>query len=147
MADDDSPSVSFADGPGPGEGSDGEAAAAKGDISKPKKATTMTADELADEEWGPVKTKEKKGKKGKKGKGKNVEDDEELPAEDATAPAQQEENEASKQPVEMTAEELADEEWGPVKEKGGKKGKGKKGKKGGKAEDADEEDEQPGMSI
>ena len=39
----------------------------------------------------------------------------------------------------MTAEELADEEWGPVKEKSkkGKKGKGKKGKK-----DDDEEDEE-----
>ena len=38
-----------------------------------------------------------------------------------------------KGPVQMTAEELADEEWGPVKDKK----KGKKGKKGGK--DADEE--------
>ena len=54
--------VSFADGPAPGEGSDGEAAAAKGDISAPKAGVQMTADELADEEWGPVK-----GKKGKKG--------------------------------------------------------------------------------
>lgn len=35
-----------------------------------------------------------------------------------------------KAPVEMTADDLADEEWGPSTEKGkkGKKGKGKKGK-------------------
>ncbi len=44
----------------------------------------------------------------------------------------------------MTAEELAAEEWGPVKEKGkkGKKGKAKKGK----AEDEDAE-EAPGMCV
>lgn len=49
---------------------------------------------------------------------------------------------AGKGPVEMTAEELADEEWGPVKEKGkkGKKGKGKKGK----AVD-DEDEDKPGI--
>ena len=42
----------------------------------------------------------------------------------------------------MTADELADEEWGPVKEKGKK---GKKGKKKGKAQDdEDEEEEKPG---
>lgn len=37
---------------------------------------------------------------------------------------------AAKNPVEMTAEELADEEWGSTKEKGkkAKKGKNKKGK-------------------
>ncbi|EIW62251.1 translation initiation factor eIF5B [Trametes versicolor FP-101664 SS1] len=68
--------VSFADGAGPGEGSDGEDAAAKGDISAPKKAVQMTAEELADEEWGPVKEKGKKAKKGKK-KGKTQDDDEE----------------------------------------------------------------------
>lgn len=41
----------------------------------------------------------------------------------------------------MTAEELADEEWGPVKEKGkkAKKGKGKKGKVAD-----DEEEDKPG---
>ena len=41
--------------------------------------------------------------------------------------------------MEMTAEDLADEEWGPVKEKGkkGKKGKGKKGKA-----QADEDEEE-----
>ncbi|KAG8763881.1 hypothetical protein FRC11_010001 [Ceratobasidium sp. 423] len=44
---------------------------------------------------------------------------------------------APKGPVEMTAEDLADEEWGPVK---GKKDKGKKGKKKGAAK-AEEKDE------
>lgn len=62
------PSVSFADGPRPGEGSDTEGAAAKGDISAPAKPVTVTADDLADEEWGPVKEKGGKKKKGKKGK-------------------------------------------------------------------------------
>lgn len=44
----------------------------------------------------------------------------------------------------MTAEELADEEWGAVKEKGkkSKKGKGKKGKA-----QEEEEDETPGMQY
>ena len=38
----------------------------------------MTADELADEEWGPVKGKGKKEKKGKKkSKARDDEDDEE----------------------------------------------------------------------
>lgn len=42
-----------------------------------------------------------------------------------------------KAPVEMTADDLADEEWGPSKDQGkkGKKGKGKKGK----AQDEEEE--------
>ena len=43
--------------------------------------------------------------------------------------------------MQMTAEELADEEWGPVK----KDKKGKKGKKKGKAaQDEEEEEEKPG---
>jgi translation initiation factor 5B len=62
-------SVTFADGPPPGEGSDGEATAAKGDISAPGSGIAVMPDDLADEEWGPVK---EKGKKGKKGKGKEV---------------------------------------------------------------------------
>ena len=50
------------------EGSGGEA---------PKKgAVQMTADELADEEWGPVKEKGKKAKKGKGKKGKALDEDE-----------------------------------------------------------------------
>lgn len=43
----------------------------------------------------------------------------------------------------MTAEELADEEWGPVKEKKSKKGKGKKGK----TQNEDVEEENPGTSF
>ncbi|KAF8589995.1 hypothetical protein K439DRAFT_1628210 [Ramaria rubella] len=63
------PSVSFEDGRPPGEASDGEAAAAKGDISAPKAPVQVTAEDLANEEWGPVEEKGgKKGKKGKKGK-------------------------------------------------------------------------------
>jgi translation initiation factor 5B len=50
-----------------------------------------------------------------------------------------------KKPVEVTAEDLADEEWGPVKEKGkkAKKGKGKKGK----AQDESDNEEQLGTSV
>jgi translation initiation factor 5B len=41
----------------------------------------MTAEELADEEWGPVKEKKgKKGKKGKKAAKDELEEDEEKPA-------------------------------------------------------------------
>jgi translation initiation factor 5B len=44
----------------------------------------------------------------------------------------------SKQPIEVTAEDLADEEWGPVKDN---KKKEKKGKKKGKSVVEDEEEE------
>lgn len=37
----------------------------------------MTAEELADEEWGPVKTKKDKGKKGKKKGGAKAAEEEE----------------------------------------------------------------------
>ncbi|KDQ65102.1 hypothetical protein JAAARDRAFT_117006 [Jaapia argillacea MUCL 33604] len=47
---------------------------------------------------------------------------------------------ATKAPKEVTAEELADEEWGPIKAKGGKKGKKGKGKKGAAQEEEDEEE-------
>ena len=77
-------SVAFTDGPPPGEGSDTEAAAAKGDISVPKKAVEMTAEELADEEWGPAKDKGK-GKKGKGKKAKQKGDDEDEEAKDGTS--------------------------------------------------------------
>ncbi|KAF8898156.1 hypothetical protein CPB84DRAFT_1167176 [Gymnopilus junonius] len=50
------------------------------------------------------------------------------------------EKEESKRPVEVTAEDLADEEWGPVKEKKKKDKKGK-GKQGKKEEEEDEEKE------
>ncbi|TDL29015.1 hypothetical protein BD410DRAFT_810858 [Rickenella mellea] len=139
--DEEPQSVSFADGPRPGEGSDTEAAAAKGDISASKKPVEVTADDLADEEWGPVKGKDKK-KKGKKGK--THEDDienklvEGSGVDGAGADGKGDES-AAKKPVEVTADDLADEEWGPVKEKG-KKTKGKKGK--GKVNE-DEEPEPP----
>jgi len=68
--------VSFESGPPPGEGSDGEAAAAKGDISAPKSGVAFTADNFADEEWGPVKEKGKKVKKGKAKKSKGEDEDE-----------------------------------------------------------------------
>jgi translation initiation factor 5B len=48
---------------------------------------------------------------------------------------------ATKAPVEMTAEELADEEWGPVKEKGGKKKKGKGKDKKAAAEEPEDDSE------
>lgn len=51
--------------------------------------------------------------------------------------------ETVKQPVEMTAEELADEEWGPVKDKG----KGKKGKKGKPVKKDESEDEEPAKGV
>ncbi|KAG9092561.1 hypothetical protein FS749_015618 [Ceratobasidium sp. UAMH 11750] len=69
--------VTFEDGPPPGEGNEAEEAAAKGDISAPKAAGQMTAEELADEEWGPVKTKKEKGKKGKKKGGAKAAEEEE----------------------------------------------------------------------
>ena len=72
-----------------------------------------------------LNNKKKGKKKGKKGKVDA--DDEEI---DEPAPETPVNGLEEKKPVEMTAEELADEEWGPVKEK-----KGKKGKKGKKDED------------
>ena len=68
--------MSFENGPPPGEGSDGEAAAAKGDISAPKSGVVVTADDLADEEWGPLKERGKKVKKGKAKKSKAEDEDE-----------------------------------------------------------------------
>lgn len=56
------PSVPFESGPPAGGNSDGEASAS---ISVPKPGVTVTPDDLADEEWGPLKEKGKKGKKGK----------------------------------------------------------------------------------
>ncbi|KAI0938949.1 hypothetical protein AcV5_000495 [Taiwanofungus camphoratus] len=92
--------VSFADGPSPGRGSDGEAAAANGDISAPQKPAQMTAEELADEEWGPVKEKGKKGKKGKAKKSKAQEQDEE----DKPAPTQDDEATPTESVVSPAAE-------------------------------------------
>lgn len=85
-----------------------------------------------------IKATNAKAKKDKKKPKKNFID----PVEDELA-FDGEEKAPSKGPVEMTAEELADEEWGAVtKEKKGKKAKGKKGKV-----QEDEEDGTPGMSC
>ncbi|RDB15518.1 Eukaryotic translation initiation factor 5B [Hypsizygus marmoreus] len=81
-----------------------------------------------------------KGKKDKKKPKKNVVEDvangsalgEGSDAEDAPAST-------SKGPIQVTAEDLADEEWGPVKEK--KKKDKKKGKKGKAQDDEDEKKE------
>ncbi|KAL0066009.1 eukaryotic translation initiation factor 5B [Marasmius tenuissimus] len=80
-----------------------------------------------------------KGKKDKKDKKKEKKaaapiDADDEPSDDAEAPS-------SKKPVEVTADDLADEEWGPVKEKG-KKGKKGKGKKARNEEPEEEEQEQ-----
>lgn len=52
---------------------------------------------------------------------------------------------AAKQPVEVTAEDLADDEWGPVKDKSkkAKKGKGKKEK----VQDESDNEEKPGARV
>ncbi|KAG8854709.1 hypothetical protein FRB96_007394 [Tulasnella sp. 330] len=80
------PAIGFADGPGPGEGSDGEAAATSGDITAASHGQEMTAEELADLEFGPAKGKKSKGKKGGK-KGKAAADDEDPEVEPIAAPA------------------------------------------------------------
>ncbi|KAL0949089.1 hypothetical protein HGRIS_009180 [Hohenbuehelia grisea] len=87
---------------------------ANGDAVESKKPVKMTAEELADEEWGPVK--DKKGKKGKKGKGKKVQDEDEdaedAPPEAAAAPAK----EASPAPPSAAADDADDaEDGGPTK--------------------------------
>ena len=79
----------------------------------------MTADDL-DDAWGPVDDKVKK-KKGKKSKGKKLQDEDDIPVDDGGEP----DLEPKAPTMITTAEELADEVWGPVKEKG----KGKKGNK------------------
>ncbi|KAJ7229099.1 hypothetical protein GGX14DRAFT_539035 [Mycena pura] len=79
-----------------------------------KKPLEMTAEDLADEEWGPVKDKGKKSKKGKAKKGKaqgEDEDEAEIPNKVDEPP----EDEESKKALQMTADDLADEEWGPAK--------------------------------
>ncbi|CCO37330.1 Eukaryotic translation initiation factor 5B Short=eIF-5B [Rhizoctonia solani AG-1 IB] len=83
----------------------------------------------------------KKKDKKKNKKGADPVDDAEPKAE-ANEGAAADDTGAPKAPVEMTAEDLADEEWGPAKTK---KDKGKKGKKKGaaKAEEKDEDEEEP----
>lgn len=70
-----------------------------------------------------IKASTNKGKKDKKKAKKGAM--ESPPPEDPEEAAEAAE---AKKPVEVTAEDLADEEWGPVKGKKGKKDKGKKGK-------------------
>lgn len=78
-------------------------------------------------------TKAKKDKKkNKKAELKDVPDEEAVPKDEP-----QIDPSISKNPVEVTAEDLVDEEWGPVKGKKDKKGKAKKGK----ATQDDEEDD------
>jgi len=74
-----------------------------------------------------------KAKKDKKKKAKPTYDDDEFVVTNEDPSNSME----SKQPVEVTAEALAEEEWGPVKEK--KKDKKGKGKKGKSIEDEEEE--------
>jgi hypothetical protein len=78
-----------------------------------------------------------KGKKDKKKSKKGVVDDDQVTQNteadgDAAAP---------KQPVEVTADDLADEEWGPVKDKGRKAKSGKENKI--KAQDESDNEEKP----
>ncbi|CAK5262455.1 unnamed protein product [Mycena citricolor] len=107
-------------------------------------ALDMSVDDTAqpeeDEDFGGLMstlnkaTKSKKDKKKDKKKAVAYDEDEDTPLDPAV---DDEAAGASKKPTEMTAEELADEEWGPVKEKKkGKKGKGKKSK----AQDDEDED-------
>ncbi|KAG9029648.1 hypothetical protein FRB95_005036 [Tulasnella sp. JGI-2019a] len=95
------PSVGFADGPGPGEGSDGEAAAARGDITTASHGQEMTAEELADLEFGPAKGKKSKGKKASK-KGKAAAEDEDG--------AQAAETEPTTEPADAPADDVADDD-------------------------------------
>ncbi|ESK87959.1 eukaryotic translation initiation factor 5b [Moniliophthora roreri MCA 2997] len=122
---------------------------ASDDDSKPAKksggfAALMTEDTGAaaeeEEDFGGLMSaikasSKKKEKKKTKKEAPPVDFDDEPAAEDAATAS-------SRKPVEMTAEELADEEWGPVKEKG-KKGKKGKGKKGKVEEPADDEEDDP----
>ncbi|KAL5637144.1 hypothetical protein ACGC1H_000957 [Rhizoctonia solani] len=77
-------------------------------------------------------------KKDKKKNKKGADPVDEAPATGADEAIANDDISAPKAPVEMTAEDLADEEWGPVK---GKKDKGKKGKKKGAAKAEKDEDE------
>ncbi|CAE6404362.1 unnamed protein product [Rhizoctonia solani] len=82
----------------------------------------------------------------KKDKKKNKKDadpvDDAEPTVEASEVIANDDTSAPKAPVEMTAEDLADEEWGPAKSK---KDKGKKGKKKGaaKVEEKDEAEDEP----
>jgi hypothetical protein len=87
-----------------------------------------------------IKASSQKPKKEKK-KGKKQTLDYDDGGDDDALAEEDKENANSKAPVEMTAEELADEEWGSTE----KKGKKKKDKKGKKVKAADEDDDFLGM--
>ena len=95
----------------------------------------MRATELDHDFKSVIKATSNKTKKDKKKNKRLAADD----AEDDAVPQGEPEADSSisKNPVEMTAEDLADEEWGPLKGKKGKKAKGKKGKT---VQDEDDED-------
>ncbi|KAJ7762728.1 hypothetical protein DFH07DRAFT_956629 [Mycena maculata] len=106
------------------------------------------APEEDDEDFGGLMSAIKATSKGKKDKKKPKKSAGSDPVNGVNdAPAGEEPDEeasvASKKPVEVTAEDLADEEWGPVKEKvkKGKKGKAKKGKAQDESEDEAKIDE------
>ncbi|KAG7096504.1 hypothetical protein E1B28_003934 [Marasmius oreades] len=102
--------------------------------SASKKPVEMTAEDLAEEEWGPVKEKGKKGKKGKDKRGK-AGDPAQEEVQEPTLPSKADDTESSsKKPGEMTADDLVDAEWGRSA-----KEKGKKGKKGKEKEEKAEE--------
>ncbi|TFL05444.1 hypothetical protein BDV98DRAFT_500164, partial [Pterulicium gracile] len=101
--------------------------------SKPKKssgfaslASEMPDDDMGDEDFGglmsAIKASSKKKDKKKKGTVERLD----FPEEDDTSA--QDTVEQEKKPVEVTADDLADEEWGAVKEKGKKGKKGQKNK-------------------
>ncbi|KAJ6463233.1 hypothetical protein C8R47DRAFT_1238517 [Mycena vitilis] len=98
------------------------------------------APEEEDEDFGGLMSAIKATTKGKKDKKKPKK----ATPSDAVDDPQGSDGEAaatSKKPVEVTAEDLADEEWGPVKEKKSKKGKGKKAKAQDDSEDEAKIDE------
>ncbi|KAF8659526.1 hypothetical protein AX16_001825 [Volvariella volvacea WC 439] len=104
--------------------------------------TGNDAPEEEEEDFGGLMSTLKAAAKNKKAKEKkkkkqqdNSDEDEPATAVDNAQP--EADTASSKKPVEVTADDLADEEWGPVKEK---KKKDKKGKKKGKAKDEDDEE-------
>ncbi|KAF7354856.1 Tr-type G domain-containing protein [Mycena sanguinolenta] len=88
-------------------------------VTASKKAVEMTAEELADEEWGPVKEKAKKGKKakGKKEKAQDESEDEKIDeAEPSPTPAPA----SAPPPAEAPAPKEADDDDDAAEEPGAK---------------------------
>lgn len=107
----------------------------------------LTVDEPAAEEeeedfgglMSAIKASASTGKKKDKKKDKKKSADIEEPVEDEAL-------QPPKEAQQMTADDLADEEWGPVKEKG-KKGKKGKGKKAAAADEAEEVEDAPPAAV